>query len=94
LGSLPRHSLVRSNAIGAGLTLAITVGLFAYGGMWLDTRFGTKPWCLLACVLVGILGGMLHVIRVMAPEMWPFGRRTPKAGRSEQEPPTDSGDEP
>jgi len=30
-------------ALGAGLTLAVSVGLFAYGGQWLDARFGTKP---------------------------------------------------
>lgn len=59
---------------GAGLTLAVTVGLFAYGGLWLDAQFGTKPWLLLLCVGCGIAGGLLHLIRVLAPEMWPFGK--------------------
>jgi hypothetical protein len=63
----------------AGLTLAVTVALFAYGGLWLDKQFGSKPWLLLLCVVVGIVGGILHLIRVMAPESWPFGA-SPKSG--------------
>ena len=55
------------------MTLAVSVGVFAYGGLWLDRQFGTKPWFLLLLVLLGILGGMLHLIRTVAPEMWPFG---------------------
>ncbi|MFN3240228.1 MAG: AtpZ/AtpI family protein [Planctomycetota bacterium] len=61
-------------AIGAGLTLAVSVGVFAYGGIWLDRQFGTKPWLLLLLVLLGIVGGMLHLIREVAPELWPFGK--------------------
>lgn len=60
-------------ALGAGLTLAVSVGLSAYGGLWLDARFGTKPWLLLLCVGFAIVGGILHLIRVLAPELWPFG---------------------
>lgn len=69
-----RPSKQSSRALGAGLTLAVSVGLFAYGGLWLDTQLGTKPWCLLVCVCFGIVGGILHLIRVLAPEMWPFGK--------------------
>ncbi|MCA8966382.1 MAG: AtpZ/AtpI family protein [Planctomycetes bacterium] len=71
----PRQSPNNSRALGAGMTLAVSVGLFAYGGLWLDTRFGTKPWLLLLCVGFGIVGGMLHLIRVLAPELLPFGKR-------------------
>mgnify|MGYP001191768989 CR=1 FL=1 len=63
-----------AGAIGAGLTLAVSVGVFAYAGLWLDTQFGTRPWLLLLCVGCGIVGGILHLIRVLAPELWPFGR--------------------
>jgi F0F1-type ATP synthase assembly protein I len=73
-----------ARTLGAGLTLAVSVGLFAYGGLWLDARYGTKPWLLLLCVACGIVGGILHLIRVLAPEMWPFGRlpksKLPKHG--------------
>ncbi len=65
---------VSSRVLGAGLTLAASVGLFAYGGLWLDRRWDTSPWLLLLGVGCGITGGMLHLIRVMAPELWPFGK--------------------
>jgi len=79
MSNLPRQSKVGSNALGAGLTLAATVGLFAYGGLWLDARLGTRPWMLLLCVGCGIVGGILHLIRVLAPELWPFGK-LPRSG--------------
>lgn len=70
-----------ARGLGAGLTLAVSVGLFAYAGLWLDARFGTKPWLLLLCVGCGIVGGILHLIRVLAPELWPFGK-SPRNGDS------------
>ncbi len=73
MGNPQRPNQGSTRALGAGLTLAVAVGLFAYGGLWLDAQFGTKPWCLLVCVACGIVGGILHLIRVLAPEMWPFG---------------------
>lgn len=82
---LQRNTGVGSRAFGAGLTLAVSVGLFAYGGLWLDTKFGTKPWLLVLCVLCGIAGGMLHLIRVLAPELWPFGK-LPRNGPPPTEP--------
>ena len=65
---------VSTRALGAGMTLAVTVGLFAYGGLWLDDRIGTRPLMLILGVALGITGGMLHLIRVLAPELWPFGK--------------------
>jgi F0F1-type ATP synthase assembly protein I len=73
--------------IGAGLTLAVSVGLFAYAGLWLDTRFGTKPWLLLLCVGCGIAGCILHLIRVLAPESWPFGTLPRNGGPDDGPPP-------
>jgi len=73
-----RHPPGSGAAFGPGLTLAVSVGLFAYGGQWLDARFGTSPWLLLACVALGITGGILHLIRVLAPELWPFGKPVKK----------------
>ncbi len=74
MSNLPRPSKGSSSALGAGLTLAVSVGLFAYGGLWLDAQLGTRPWLLLLCVGCGIVGGILHLIRVLAPELWPFGK--------------------
>ena len=73
-------------AVGAGLTLAVSVGVFAYGGLWLDRQFGTKPWLLLLLVVLGIAGGILHLIREVAPEMDPF------AAPAQQDEPTDASD--
>jgi hypothetical protein len=78
--SQPSRPFGNGQALGAGLTLAVSVGLFAYGGLWLDARFGTRPWLLLLCVACGITGGILHLIRVLAPEMWPFGKLPPRGG--------------
>ncbi|HEX6812381.1 MAG TPA: AtpZ/AtpI family protein [Planctomycetota bacterium] len=80
MSNLSKPSKTSSNALGAGLTLAVSVGLFAYGGLWLDKQLGTKPWMLLLCVALGIVGGILHLIRVLAPELWPFGKLPKKGG--------------
>jgi F0F1-type ATP synthase assembly protein I len=69
-----------TRALGAGLTLAASVGLFAYAGLWLDTQFGTRPLCLLLCTCCGIVGGILHLIRVLAPDQWPFGKSPGNGG--------------
>lgn len=63
-------------ATSVGLTMGASVGLFAYGGLWLDAQFGTKPWLLLLCVAAGILGSALHMIRVLMPEKWPWPTET------------------
>lgn len=57
------------------MTLAVVVGMFAYGGFWLDERLGSKPWLLVVGILLGLLGGFVHLLRVFAPEMLPFGHR-------------------
>ena len=79
-----------SRATGAGVTLAASVALFAYGGLWLDERFGTRPWCMLALVLCGIVGGILHVIRVLAPEAWPFGELPRSSSSTKNDPKNES----
>lgn len=32
-------------------------------GLWLDSKFGTKPWLMLALIVVGMAGGMVRLIR-------------------------------
>jgi ATP synthase protein I len=41
-----------------GLQLAITVVVFCFLGRWLDGRFGTDPWLMLAGLAVGVTGGL------------------------------------
>jgi len=74
MSNVPKSTGGSTRAVGAGLTLAVSVGLFALGGLWLDGKAGTKPAFLLVGVCCGIVGGILHLIRVLAPELWPFGK--------------------
>ena len=38
---------------GVGLQFAVTLVLFALGGIWLDKRLGTSPWLLIGLGLGG-----------------------------------------
>ena len=49
---------------GLGIELAATVGLLALLGWWIDGRFGTAPWGVLLGALLGLAGGMTHMVRV------------------------------
>ena len=86
--------------LGSGLTVVVTVGLFAYGGHLLDGWTGTSPLFLLAGLLLGVTGGFIHLFSVVAPGMLPWGRSRKRAGRSDdntessETPPDDSTSEP
>ena len=43
--------------------------MLAFGaiGWWLDGRFGTKPWLLLAGLIVGMIGGFVNFFRLVLP---------------------------
>ena len=41
-----------------GLQLAVTVVVFFFLGRWLDGKFGTDPWLMLAGLAVGVAGGL------------------------------------
>ncbi len=52
--------------LSASTTLVASVGLFAWGGWWLDRKLGTeKPWFLLAGALVGMVGGFVSFFRTV-----------------------------
>jgi len=36
-------------------------------GYWLDARFGTKPWLLLAGLVLGMIGGFVNFFRLVLP---------------------------
>ena len=67
-------------ALGASLTFAAVVALFALGGLWLDTRLATSPLFVLIGILLGLVGGTIHLLRVVAPSSLPFKRRPPSDG--------------
>ena len=76
-GGLGRASQAAGHrAFGAGLTMAVSVTAFAFLGIWLDERAGTKPWFTLLSVLFAMAGGFLHVIRAVAPELLPTKKTT------------------
>ena len=76
--------------MGAGLTMAVVVGLFAYLGHLLDGVTDLEPLFLLLGLLLGAVGGFLHVVAVAAPEMLPFGR----SGKPDQDSSSDSSESP
>lgn len=49
--------------MGSGIQLTVTVLAFGGLGWWLDGKFGTKPWLLLAGTVFGAVGGMISFIR-------------------------------
>lgn len=74
----PKQPLESSRALGAGLTFAVTVALFAWGGTWLDKTLSTSPWLVLVCTLLGVLGGSIHVIAELAPGALGLSRKQPR----------------
>ena len=76
-GSVQKSGL-GSRAFSAGLTMAASVALFAYGGYLLDGWLDIKPLFFVIGTLLGILGGTVHLLLAVAPETLPFGRRKKK----------------
>lgn len=52
-----------ANAMGAGLQFGVVLCLFAFAGLKLDGVLGTKPWMLVAGVLIGFLGGTISLLK-------------------------------
>ncbi len=46
-----------------GMEVAVGVGLGYLVGNWFDNRFGTKPWGLFVCILLGCAAGMYLLIK-------------------------------
>lgn len=47
-----------------GMLLVTPMGVFGLAGYWLDRRWGTGPWLLLAGLLLGMAGGFVSFLRV------------------------------
>ena len=48
---------------GVGLELAGATAGLALVGYWIDRRFGTQPWGMLAGVVMGLVGGLYNLVR-------------------------------
>lgn len=62
-----RGDVLKALAIAStiGIELAITVVLGFYGGRYLDNRFATGPWLMLAGVLTGLAVGTVGVFKTL-----------------------------
>jgi ATP synthase protein I len=50
---------------GAGIQLAVSVIAGLLLGGWADGHFGTRPWLALAGVVLGFIGGLANLIRIV-----------------------------
>ena len=48
---------------GIGLELAGATAGLALIGYWIDGRFGTSPWGIVAGVVIGLVGGLYNMVR-------------------------------
>jgi ATP synthase protein I len=56
-----RSALMR--LAGGGVELAAGLAAFCLLGYWIDRHFGTSPWGLVICALIGIVGGLYNLVR-------------------------------
>jgi F0F1-type ATP synthase assembly protein I len=49
--------------IAASTSLVAAVGVFTWLGIWLDGKYGTRPWLTLAGVVVGMTGGFISFFK-------------------------------
>ena len=92
LGNLRPQDL---KPLGIGIELSALIGGFAYGGYWLDERWGTGPWLLLVGVCLGTFGGGWHALKMAnggkVPDIGIKPKDKPSKGKvdaSEDEKPT------
>ncbi len=62
-GSRPPSDLGRY--AGLGLTFAMTIVVLGGLGWWLDSRFETRPWLLVAGILTGAVGGFVRIVKAV-----------------------------
>ncbi len=56
-----------ANAVNLGTSVAMTFAVCLIGGQWLDRKFGTEPWLMIAGMILAILtSGKMMWERLMA----------------------------
>ncbi len=48
---------------GLGLQFALTMAVLGALGWWLDSKFGTLPWLMVAGIAIGAVGGMIRIVK-------------------------------
>ena len=77
-------------ALNLGIELVAAIGGFAVIGWWLDQRYGTDPWLLLAGVTLGTVGGCWNTWRqVSQDEQRRRAQRDAQARRQDDTAPKD-----
>jgi F0F1-type ATP synthase assembly protein I len=51
---------------GIGFAIAIPLGLFFLGGLWLDDRMGTRPLFMLVGILVGLIAAGATIAQLLS----------------------------
>ena len=64
-----------ADPLGASLTFVASAAAFGAVGYWLDAEFDTLPAFLLVGLLVGFVGGFIHLLAAVAPDMLPFRKQ-------------------
>lgn len=59
----PLQALALATTVGAQLAASVVLGF--YGGMYLDRKFVTGPWLMLAGVILGIAAGIWGVYKTL-----------------------------
>lgn len=54
---------------GVGLQFAASIVVFLYAGQWVDRRFGTAPWGVLAGVFVGASAAFYSIYRRLMADL-------------------------
>ena len=54
---------------GMGFIVAICLAGGYYGGRYLDSKFGTEPWLLIAALLLSLTGGVIEVCNMLKKVM-------------------------
>ena len=52
-----------------GFIMAACLAGGYYGGSYLDSKFGTEPWLLIASLLLSLTGGVLEVCNMLKKAM-------------------------
>ena len=45
------------------MQFALTIAVFGFLGYWLDGKWGTDPWLLIAFIFLGFFGGLISMVK-------------------------------
>jgi F0F1-type ATP synthase assembly protein I len=61
-----RSSLYQYGLYGSlGIQIGAAIGLCAYAGQWLDSKFDTTPWLTMVGVLLGCVAGFMNMLKIL-----------------------------